>query len=225
MTKAKVQNLESAADNPQWAAVLARDANANGSFVYAVKTTGIYCLPNCPSRHAKLENVLFFSSNEEAHTAGFRACKRCKPDQLIFQTRHHEMITDLCRFIISAEQEPSLSQLSERAGLSSYHIHRLFKRLIGITPKAYAKANRMQRVQDSLTQNSKISDAVYDAGYNSNSRFYAEANQLLGMTPKYYREGGKNTEIYFAIGECSLGSVLVAQSERGICAIALGDNP
>lgn len=208
--------------DPRWAAVIARDASANGSFVYAVKTTGVYCLPSCPSRRAKPENVSFFATSSDAVTAGFRACQRCKPDQ---PTQTNELIVELCHFIVNADHAPSLAELSERAGLSSYHLHRLFKRITGVTPKAYAQAHRMQRVRTNLTPNSKVTDAVYAAGYNSNSRFYAESNQLLGMAPKQYRAGGNNTEIYFAIGECSLGSVLVAQSERGICAIALGDDP
>lgn len=212
-------------DDPRWAAVVARDVTANGNFVYAVKTTGVYCLPSCPSRRAKFENVLFFTSNDAAVSAGFRACQRCKPDQPALQAQQNAVIIDLCRFIVSAEQEPSLAELSEHAGLSSYHLHRLFKRITGVTPKAYAQAYRMQRVRNNLAHNSKVTDAIYAAGYNSNSNFYAESNQLLGMAPKQYRAGGNNTEIYFAIGECSLGSVLVAQSERGICAIALGDDP
>jgi len=212
--------------DPRWIAVVARDTKADGTFVYAVKTTGIYCLPSCPSRRAKFEHVLFFANNEDAERAGFRACQRCKPDQPTLQMQQHKLIIDLCRFIVEAEQEPSLAEISERAGLSSYHLHRLFKRITGVTPKAYAQAHRMQRVRTKLGDtDNKVTDAIYDAGYNSNSRFYAESNQLLGMAPKKYREGGNNTEIYFAIGECSLGSVLVAQSERGICAISLGDDP
>jgi len=223
MTNAKVNNAKPS--DLRLAAVIARDANADGHFVYAVKTTGIYCLPSCPSRHAKPENILFFDSADEAAKAGFRACQRCNPDQLSLQTRHNEIIVDLCHFIVNAEQEPSLAELSEHAGLSSYHLHRLFKRITGVTPKAYAKTHRVQRLRASLVKNEKITDAVYDAGYNSSSRFYSESNQLLGMAPKQFRAGGINAEIYFAIGECSLGSVLVAQSERGICAISLGDDP
>lgn len=225
MTKPDTNTDATQSSDPRWAAVVTRDINANGSFVYAVKTTGIYCLPSCTSRRAKPENVLFFATNDEAASAGFRACLRCKPDQTVPQNQQNEIIIDACRFIVSAEQEPSLAELSERAGLSSYYFHRLFKRITGVTPKAYAKAHRVQRVHNALTSNNKITDAVFDAGYNSNSQFYAESNKVLGMAPKKYRAGGNNTEIYFAIGECSLGSVLVAQSERGICAIALGDDP
>jgi len=211
--------------DPRWATIVARDANADGDFVYAVKTTGIFCLPSCASRRAKIENVLFFASNDDAIQAGFRACQRCKPEQLPLATQQNAMIVDLCRFIVSAEQAPSLAQLSERAGLSTYYLQRLFKRITGLTPKAYAQANRMQRVRKKLAHTNTVTDAVYDAGYNSNSRFYAESNQLLGMAPTQFRAGGSDTEIYFALAECSLGSILVAQSQRGICAIALGDDP
>lgn len=225
MNTANVNKGAASISDSRWAAVVARDAAANGSFVYAVKTTGIFCLPSCPSRRAKFENILFFATTDEARSAGFRACQRCKPDQLSLATQQQAMVVDLCRIIVSADQAPGLAELSERAGLSTYHFHRLFKRITGLTPKAYAQANRMQRVRNKLSHTSKITDAVYDSGYNSNSRFYAESNQLLGMAPKQFRAGGNNTEIYFAIAECSLGSMLVAQSERGICAIALGDDP
>ena len=208
-----------------WAAIVARDQHADGSFVYGVKTTGIFCLPSCPSRRANQENVLFFSTCEQAVEAGFRPCQRCKPDQTQPRNQQEIIIGDLCRFITDAEQEPSLAELSARAGLSSYYLHRLFKRITGLTPKGYARANRIKRMHASLSQGNRITDAALDAGYNSSSRFYAESGQFLGMKPTQYTTGGKNMNIYFAIGECSLGSVLVAQSERGICAITLGDDP
>lgn len=210
-------------NDSRWAAILARESNSH--FIYAVKTTGIYCIPNCPSRRPKRENVLFFASSEEASQAGFRACQRCKPDDQPVDIRQQQLITELCRFIVAADHAPSLAELSEHAGLSSYHLHRLFKRFTGVTPKDYARANRIDRVRTNLAQGKSVTSAVYDAGYNSNSQFYAEADQSLGMKPKQYRAGGKDTEIYFALGECSLGSVLVAQSKRGICAISLGDDP
>nr|WP_189421181.1 bifunctional DNA-binding transcriptional regulator/O6-methylguanine-DNA methyltransferase Ada [Cellvibrio zantedeschiae] len=225
MTTSSSKNGTTTIVDSRWAAVMARDNQADGSFVYAVKTTGIFCLPSCPSRHAKFQNVLFFSNNKEAIEAGFRPCQRCKPDQQSFHKQQQQMIVDLCRFIVSGELEPSLADLSERAGLSPYHLHKLFKRITGVTPKAYARVNRIARMRKSLTPNTRVTDALFTAGYNSNSSFYAESKQLLGMNPKQYKAGGLATEIYFALGECSLGSVLVAQSERGICAIALGDDP
>lgn len=218
----KVHNTNS---DPRWLAIMARDASANGSFVYAVKTTGIFCLPSCPSRHPKIENVLFFADNQNAITAGFRACQRCKPDHLPLDVKQLNLVADLCRFIVDAEQAPTLDELSEYASLSRYYLHRLFKVVTGLTPKAYAKANRVKRVRSGLAQGKNISAAAYEAGYQSNSRFYAEAKQSLGMYPKKFRSGGKDIKIYFALGECSLGSVLVAQSEHGICAISLGDDP
>jgi len=216
---------EKAGDDDRWAAVAARDPSANGKFVYAVKTTGVYCLPCCPSRQARRANVLFFNQPEEAEAAGFRACQRCKPDRPKLAEQQQAMVVDLCNFIVSAEQAPSLRELSERAGLSSYHLHRIFKRITGVTPKAYAQAHRIRQVRTRLNNAYTVSDAFYDAGYNSSSRFYAKSNQMLGMTPRQFRSGGEATPIYFALGECSLGSILVAQSERGICAITLGDDP
>lgn len=207
-----------------WQSVLTRDRTADGSFVYAVKTTGIFCAPSCPSRRAKPENVLFFSTCEDAIAAGFRPCQRCKPDKPLPNQQHQELIVRLCRFIAESEQEPSLTELSERAQMSAYHLQRLFKRATGLTPKEYARAHRINRLQKSLKQSESITQAAFNAGYNSNSQFYAESQQVLGMNPKKYKAGGKDMNIYFAIGECSLGSVLVAQSEHGICAITLGDD-
>lgn len=213
------------ASDPRWKAVVARDRTENGRFVYGVKSTGIFCLPSCPSRRPKPENVLFFATNQEAINAGFRSCQRCKPDQLSVNHPHQELILDLCRFIEASEQEPCLANLSARAGLSTYHVQRLFKRATGLTPKEYARANRLNRLQNALQQYSSITHAAFNAGYNSASQFYEESSQLLGMNPTQYKAGGLNMEIYFALGESILGSVLVAQSQRGICAISLGDNP
>lgn len=210
--------------DPRWQFVVTRDHTADGSFVYGVKTTGIFCSPSCPSRRAKPENVLFFLTAEDAVDSGFRPCQRCKPDQLQ-HNQHNDMIVNLCRFITRAEQEPSLTELSALAGISTYHLQRLFKRATGLTPKEYARAHRVKQLQQSLKQSDSVTQAAFNAGYNSNSQFYAESQQVLGMSPKKYKVGGKDMDIYFAIGECSLGSVLVAQSERGICAITLGDDP
>jgi AraC family transcriptional regulator, regulatory protein of adaptative response / methylated-DNA-[protein]-cysteine methyltransferase len=225
MSKPEANKHDENSADARWAAVTARNHEADGSFVYGVKTTGIFCVPSCPSRRAKRENVLFFRTNDLAVEAGFRPCQRCRPDQAQLKNQQEIMIEDLCRFITQSEQEPNLAELSARAGLSSYHLHRLFKRITGLTPKGYARANRIKRVRASLAQGNTITDAALDAGYNSSSRFYAESQHFLGMKPTQYTAGGKNMTIYFAIGECSLGSVLVAQSELGICAITLGDDP
>lgn len=211
--------------DPRWLAVVARDPAADGSFFYSVKTTGIYCRPSCPARTAKPVNVHFHASREDAETAGFRPCRRCKPDQPSLHEQHSTKVADMCRLIETAEIELNLAELATQARLSLYHFHRIFKAVTGLTPKAYAAAHRAKRVRSELVHSATVTAAIYDAGYNSNSRFYEQAQQVLGMTPSSYRAGGANTKICFAIGECALGSILVAMSERGVCAIALGDDP
>ncbi len=211
--------------DPRWAAVVARDKAADGGFFYSVKTTGVYCKPSCAARPARPENVAFHASTADAARAGFRPCKRCKPDQASQKEQHAAKVAEVCRFIEGAEQVPTLDQLARQAGLSAYHLHRVFKGVTGLTPRAYAAAHRARRVRQALGRGGSVTDAIYDAGYNSNGRFYEESGQVLGMTPTSYRTGGANIEIRFAIGECSLGSILVAQSGRGVCAILLGDDP
>ena len=214
---------ETTENDPRWAALLARDAD--GEFYYAVKTTGVYCRPSCASRPPRPENVQFFTSNKAAEDAGFRSCKRCKPDQPSLAERHAATVAAACRYIEKSETPPALEELAARAGLSPWHFHRLFKSITGLTPKAYTTARRTKRVRTALAHSDTITHAIYDAGYHSNGRFYEKSNQMLGMTPSSYRAGGTGTEIRFAVGECSLGAVLVAMSERGICAILLGDDP
>jgi AraC family transcriptional regulator of adaptative response/methylated-DNA-[protein]-cysteine methyltransferase len=211
------------ADDPRWAAVVARDPEAK--FYYSVKTTGVYCRPSCAARLARPENVQFYRTCEDAEKAGFRPCKRCKPDQASSGEQHAEKISSACRLIENSETPPSLDLLAQHSGLSTYHFHRIFKAATGLTPKGYAAAHRANLVRKSLNESDTVTDAIYDAGYNSNSRFYETSNQVLGMTPSSYRAGGDQTNIRFAVGECSLGSILVAQSGRGICAILLGDEP
>ena len=208
--------------DPRWAAVVARDPQA--TFFYSVKTTGVYCRPSCAARLARPENVQFHRTCKDAENAGFRPCKRCKPDQAS-PVEHSEKISSACRLIENSETPPSLKLLARHVGLSTYHFHRVFKAATGLTPKGYAAAHRASLVRKSLNKSDTVTDAIYDAGYNSNSRFYETSNQVLGMTPSNYRAGGAQTDIRFAVGECSLGSILVAQSERGICAIFLGDDP
>jgi AraC family transcriptional regulator, regulatory protein of adaptative response / methylated-DNA-[protein]-cysteine methyltransferase len=213
------------ASDPRWAAVMARDAKADGAFFYAVKTTGVYCRPSCGARTPRPENVAFYRTAADAERAGFRACKRCRPDRGSLSEQHATRVAELCRFIERAEQPPTLEALADRAGLSAYHLHRVFKKVTGLTPKAYAAAHRAQRVRQQLARSGTVTDAIYDAGYNSNGRFYGESNQVLGMTPTRYRAGGTDTRIRFAVGECSLGAILVAQTDRGVCAILMGDDP
>ncbi len=223
---AKTQKTVNATErDPRWAAVLARDSAADGEFYYSVKTTGVYCRPSCAARTARPENVQFHATRTAAEQAGFRPCKRCRPDQPSLHKQHAAMVADICRFIERAETLPRLEELAQRAGLSPYHFHRVFKTITGLTPKAYANAHRHQRIRHELKRDRRVTDAIFEAGYNSNSRFYENSGQVLGMTPSEYRAGGVHRQIRFAIGECSLGSILVASSDRGICAIFIGDDP
>ncbi|HEU4854461.1 MAG TPA: Ada metal-binding domain-containing protein, partial [Nitrosospira sp.] len=210
--------------DPRWAAVTVRDPEFDGKFYYGVKTTGVYCRPSCAARPARPENVDFFATREEAEEAGFRPCKRCRPDQPPLAERYAAKVTQACRLIEESETTPVLEDLASGVGMSRYHFHRLFKQLTGLTPKQYAAAQREKKVCDRLGESRTVTAAIFDAGYNSNSRFYEKSNRILGMTPSNYRAGGADTEIRFTIGECSLGSILVAQSDRGICAILLGDD-
>ncbi|HKA41727.1 MAG TPA: bifunctional DNA-binding transcriptional regulator/O6-methylguanine-DNA methyltransferase Ada [Burkholderiales bacterium] len=211
--------------DPRWAAIVARDPKADGKFFYSVKTTGVYCRPSCGSRRARPENVQFHATRADAERAGFRPCKRCRPDRPSLDRNHAGTMADICRLIENAAETPSLRDLAGKAGLSPFHFHRVFKAVIGLTPRAYAAAHRAKRLRNELDRPGSVTDAIYGAGYGSNGRFYETSNEVLGMTPSTYRAGGANTEIRFAVGECSLGSILVAKSERGICAISLGDDP
>ncbi|RKH47430.1 bifunctional DNA-binding transcriptional regulator/O6-methylguanine-DNA methyltransferase Ada [Corallococcus sicarius] len=211
--------------DPRWAAVLARDAGADGRFFYSVRTTGVYCRPSCGARTPRPENVAFHATTAAAEQAGFRACKRCKPGQPSLAVRHADQVAELCRFIQGAEQPPSLEELADRAGMSPYHLHRVFKAVTGLTPKGYAAAHRAERIRDGLSRRGSVTEAIYDAGFNSSGRFYETSRQVLGMTPTNFRAGGANTQIHFAVGECSLGPILVAASDRGVCAILMGEDP
>jgi AraC family transcriptional regulator of adaptative response/methylated-DNA-[protein]-cysteine methyltransferase len=212
--------------DPRWAAVASRDRRADGLFYYSVDTTGVYCRPSCPSRRANPKNVRFHATTADAERAGFRPCRRCKPDQPPLGQLRAAKVAEICRAIETAEETPSLATLARRAGMSPYHFHRVFKAVTGVTPRAYAAAHRTKRVRRELEKEGKtVTAAIYDAGFNSGGRFYETSHQLLGMTPGHYRAGGVDTEIRFAVGECSLGSVLVAQSAKGVCAILLGDDP
>jgi AraC family transcriptional regulator of adaptative response/methylated-DNA-[protein]-cysteine methyltransferase len=211
--------------DPRWAAVVARDHGADGRFVYAVKSTGVYCRPGCPARLARPENVVFYATPADAEGAGFRACRRCHPDRPALAAQHAAMVAELCRYIEAAESLPSLDELARHAGMSTCHLHRIFKAVTGITPRAYAAAHRARRVRRELRRSASVTEAIYGAGYNSDGRFYEESDRVLGMTPGEYRAGGAHTEIRFAIGACALGAILVAHSTRGVCAILLGDDP
>ena len=215
----------SSRDEARWEAFVARDASFEGQFYIAVKTTGVYCRPGCPARLPKRANVRFFDTRDEAERAGFRPCKRCKPDQPSLGELHAGKIAQACRLIETADEAPKLDDLAEAVGLSPYHFHRIFKQALGVTPKAYATAHRANRVREGLGRSGTVTEAIYDAGFNSNGRFYANASEVLGMTPTDFRSGGAGQAIRYAIGTCSLGSVLVAASEKGVCAILFGDEP
>ncbi|AZV27365.1 bifunctional DNA-binding transcriptional regulator/O6-methylguanine-DNA methyltransferase Ada [Pseudomonas syringae] len=212
-------------DDPRWAAVVARDPRADGQFVYAVKTTGIYCRPSSLARLPKPQNVEFFDTAEDAEAAGYRPSKRAGKDQTEVAAQHAATVAAACRQIEASDSLPALNDLAETAGLSAFHFHRVFKAATGLTPKGYAAAHRSRRVRQRLADGGSVTEAFYDAGFNSNSRFYEAADQVLGMKPGDFRAAGQNNDIRFAVGQCSLGAILVAQSERGICAILLGDDP
>jgi AraC family transcriptional regulator, regulatory protein of adaptative response / methylated-DNA-[protein]-cysteine methyltransferase len=215
----------SAMDEARWNAVLARDRRYDGEFYYSVACTGVYCRPSCPARLAKRANVRFHDTIADAEAAGFRPCKRCRPNEASLEAQHAASIASACRLIEEAEEAPRLDELAQSVALSPYHFHRLFKAATGVTPKAYAVAHRQKCVREKLGKSKSVTEAIYDSGFNSSGRFYADSARVLGMTPSAFREGGANTDIKFAVGECSLGSVLVAASDKGVCAISFGDEP
>lgn len=223
--KAKASESPIEAEERYWQAVHARDRSFDGKFYYSVKTTGVYCRPSCPSRRAKRENVAFHVTCQQAEAAGFRACKRCKPNEASQHDRYATKVAEACRRIETAEEVPRLEELAAIVGLSPYHFHRVFKSIAGVTPKAYVVAHRRERLRENLERSSTVTEAMHAAGFNSSGRFYADSTAALGMTPSDFRAGGANAEMRFAVGECSLGSILVATSTKGIAAILLGDDP
>jgi len=214
-----------ATDAARWEAVQRRDPTADGAFYYSVRTTGVYCRPSCASRPARRQNVAFHASAAAAEKAGFRACKRCRPNEPGLAERQAEAVAKACRLIERAEETPALAALAKAAGMSRFHFHRVFRAVTGVTPKAYADAHRAQRVRDALASSGSVTEAIYGAGFNSSGRFYAASTDLLGMTPRDFRAGGVGADIRFAVGQCSLGAILVAATDKGVCAITLGDDP
>ncbi|HXV00394.1 MAG TPA: bifunctional DNA-binding transcriptional regulator/O6-methylguanine-DNA methyltransferase Ada [Caulobacteraceae bacterium] len=212
-------------DEARWKAVSRRDPGADGDFVFCVKTTGVYCRPSCTSRPARRENVVFHVGAAEAEAVGFRACKRCRPNEEAPALRRATVIAAACRTIEAAETPPSLAELARGAELSPHHFHRLFKAVTGVTPKGYADAHRARRVREGLAAGASVTEAIYEAGFNSGGRFYARSGEVLGMTPTRYRRGGERALIRFAVGQCALGAILVAATDAGVCAILLGDDP
>lgn len=225
MTKPKPQSYARATEAEYWNAVQARDRSFDGTFYYSVATTGVYCRPSCAARLAKRENVAFHTSCESAERAGFRPCKRCKPNEPSLHERYAAKVAEACRIIEEAEDTPKLDELAEAANLSAFHFHRVFKAIAGVTPKAYAVAHRQKRLRQNLTKDKTVTEAIFDAGFNSSGRFYADATDILGMTPTAFRTGGTKADMRFAVGECTLGSILVAASDKGITAIFFGNDP
>ena len=213
------------ADDPRWARIVARDKTADGCFWYSVATTGIYCRPSCPSRTANPRNVQLHDTLAAAKTTGFRPCKRCNPDGISIEGENAAIIAQACRLIEESEEEPSLNDLAEAVGRSPSYFHRMFKAITGLTPKDYAVAHRAAKVRQGLDSGNSVTEAMYDAGFNSSGRFYEKSTGLLGMTPTQYRAGGANEEIRFAVGETSLGAILVASSKKGVASILLGADP
>lgn len=217
-------NTQFVTEQARWEAVRQRNEAADGHFFYGVKTTGVYCRPTCSSRLPNVKNVQFFEKGEDAEAAGFRPCKRCQP-QAATQDTHIELIQQACEMIAAAPTEPSLDELAAAAGLSPSYFHRLFKAKTGVTPKQYALAHRHNQLHDRLQRDGSITEAMYNAGYGSSSRFYEQSTAMLGMKPGQFRRGASGQQIQFAVMPCYLGWVLVAGTTRGICAIELGDKP
>ena len=207
----------------RWQAVVGRDPQADGAFVYAVKTTGVYCRPSCPSRTAKRENVEYFETNEQAVRAGYRACKRCRPEALSQDQRRRTLVVQACRVIEQSGSALPLAALARQCGLSPHHFHRIFKAATGLTPKAYYQSVRAGRVTAALQSAPSVTEAIYASGFNSAGRFYEESGALLGMAPGTYRKGAAGEQIRYAVAPCALGQVIVAATRRGVCAIEFGE--
>lgn len=215
----------SVTDDPRWARIVARDKTADGHIWYSVSTTGVYCRPSCPSRIANPRNIKIHDSLESAKATGFRPCKRCNPDGRSTEAEQAALVAKACRIIADSEEEPSLERLADAVGRSPSYFHRMFKAATGVTPKDYAAAHRAAKVRQGLASGSSVTEAIYDAGFNSSGRFYEKSTDMLGMTPSRYRAGGANEEIRFAVGQTSLGAILIASTNRGVAAILLGGDP
>lgn len=215
----------SVADDPRWTRIIGRDKSADGQLWYSVATTGVYCRPSCPSRTANPKNVTLHDTLASARATGFRPCRRCNPDGPSLACENAALVAKACRIIEQSEEEPSLENLADSVGRSPGYFHRVFKATTGLTPKDYAAADRAKKVRHGLDTGSSITEAIYDAGFNSSGRFYERSTGMFGMTPSQYRAGGTNEEIKFAVGQTSLGAILVASSTKGVASILLGDDP
>lgn len=218
-----VQGDLTKADEERLQAVMARDAGADGQFVYGVTSTGIYCRPSCPSRRPTVDRLRFFDAVSGAEAAGFRPCKRCHPAGTSPAELRRDLVVRACRLLDEAGESVSLGDLAAALDVSPHHLHRLFKSMTGLTPADWAAARRAERVRGALVDGQSVTTALYDAGFNAPSRFYEQADKALGMTPTEYRRKGQGVVIRFALARCSLGHLLVAGAERGICAVTFGD--
>ncbi|EFE10098.1 bifunctional DNA-binding transcriptional regulator/O6-methylguanine-DNA methyltransferase Ada [Citrobacter youngae] len=210
-------------DDDRWQAVVERDADADGQFVFAVQTTGIFCRPSCRAKHALRKNVSFFADAEQALAAGFRPCKRCQPDKNSAQQHRLDKIAHACQ-LLEQESPLTLDELAQQVAMSPYHLHRLFKATTGMTPKAWQQSWRARRLRDALAKGMPVTQAILNAGFPDSSSYYRQADQALGMTAKQFRKGGDNVSVRYSLADCALGRCLVAASDRGICAILLGDD-
>jgi AraC family transcriptional regulator of adaptative response/methylated-DNA-[protein]-cysteine methyltransferase len=212
-------------EDAQWQAVLSKDNQFDGQFVFAVSSTGIFCRPSCPSRRPRRDRVSFFPSPQAAEQAGFRACRRCHPGKERLMDPQVEMASKVCRLIDENDGEPTtLAVLSSAIGVSTFHLQRTFRSVMGITPSQYAEARRIGRFKQGVRDGESITNAIYDAGFGSSSRLYETAASQLGMTPATYGKGGRGAIIKYAIANCSLGKLLVAATESGVCSVTLGDS-
>src|SRR5438093_1186971 len=219
-------NMPSVTNNPElWNAVVSRDASRDGSFVFAVRSTGIYCRPSCPARRPKREQVSFFQIPEAAEQAGFRACRRCHPRRARVSDPRIELARRICHAIDEHDEEPqTLKTLSSETGVSAHHLQRTFKDVMGITPRQYAEARRLKQFKANVKNGASVTDAMYDAGYGSSRALYEKSSAQLGMTPATYGRGGKGMRIIYTIADSPLGRLLVAATERGVCSVKLGDS-
>lgn len=219
------RHIDDTASDPRWARIVARDRSADGQLWYSVATTGIYCRPSCPSRTANPRNVTLHDTLESARATGCRPCKRCNPEGLSSDAGNAALVEQACRLIEASDEPLSLGNLAAAVELSPSYFHRLFRARTGLTPKAYTSAHRARRVRDTLAAGGRVTDAIYEAGFNSNGRFYEQSGAMLGMTPGRYRSGGADEVLHFAVAQCSLGAILVASSDKGVASILLGDDP
>lgn len=223
MRKGEADDNHRAPNQERWDTLTER--RVDSSFVYAVTSTGIYCRSSCPSRLPLRKNVEFFETTIAAELAGYRPCKRCAPDEHPRPDPATRAVARMCQMIEESDSENTLAELAAHAELSTSHAHRQFRRITGVTPKAYANAITRRRVESKLREQANVTHAIYASGFGASSRFYERVGQLLGMSARQYQSGGPGLSIQFAVGQCSLGAFLVAATERGVCAVYLGDEP